>query len=294
MSTPIRRMHANAASRMRWYSTSDSVWAGATVIESPVCTPIGSKFSIEQTTTQLSAWSRMTSSSYSFQPAIDRSMRISRDRAGVETDRRQSPQLVGVGGDAGARAAEDERRPDDDREADVVRDGHDLVERVGEARGRDGETDLGHGRLELLAVLGRVDRLGVGADELDAVLGEHAAFDELHGQVERGLTAERRQERVGALALDDGGEDVDVERLDVGAVGEVGVGHDRRRVRVGEDDPVALLPQHAARLGPGVVELAGLADDDRPAADEQDGLDVVATRQSADPCPSDRRTASNR
>ena len=40
-------------------------------------TPIGSRFSIEQTTTQLSALSRMTSSSYSFHPAIDRSMRIS-------------------------------------------------------------------------------------------------------------------------------------------------------------------------------------------------------------------------
>ena len=62
---------------MRWYSTSVSVWAGATVIESPVWTPIGSRFSIEQMTTQLSARSRMTSSSNSFQPAIERSMRIS-------------------------------------------------------------------------------------------------------------------------------------------------------------------------------------------------------------------------
>ena len=62
---------------MAWYSTSDSVWAGATVIESPVWTPIGSRFSMEQMTTQLSARSRITSSSYSFHPAIDRSIRIS-------------------------------------------------------------------------------------------------------------------------------------------------------------------------------------------------------------------------
>jgi hypothetical protein len=48
-------MHANAASRIFWYSTSVSVWAGATVMESPVCTPIGSTFSIEQMITQLSA-----------------------------------------------------------------------------------------------------------------------------------------------------------------------------------------------------------------------------------------------
>ena len=77
VSTPTRRMQAKAASRMRWYSTSERVWAGATVIESPVWTPIGSRFSIEQITTQLSARSRMTSSSNSFHPAIDVSMRIS-------------------------------------------------------------------------------------------------------------------------------------------------------------------------------------------------------------------------
>jgi hypothetical protein len=77
VSTPMRRMQAKAASRIRWYSTSERVWAGATVIESPVWTPMGSRFSIEQTTTQLSARSRMTSSSYSFHPAMDRSTRIS-------------------------------------------------------------------------------------------------------------------------------------------------------------------------------------------------------------------------
>jgi hypothetical protein len=77
VSTPMRRMQAKAASRMCWYSTSDRVWAGATVMESPVWTPIGSTFSMEQTTTQLSALSRITSSSYSFQPAMERSMRIS-------------------------------------------------------------------------------------------------------------------------------------------------------------------------------------------------------------------------
>jgi hypothetical protein len=77
VSTPIARMHASAASRIRWYSRSDSVITGATVIESPVCTPIGSTFSIEQITTALSAPSRITSSSNSFHPATDSSTRIS-------------------------------------------------------------------------------------------------------------------------------------------------------------------------------------------------------------------------
>ena len=77
VSTPTRRSTAKAALRICWYSGSLSVWAGATVMESPVCTPMGSRFSMEHTTTQLSARSRITSSSNSFQPTIDSSTRIS-------------------------------------------------------------------------------------------------------------------------------------------------------------------------------------------------------------------------
>ncbi len=73
VSTPISRMIARDWSRSRWYSTSLRVCAGATVMLSPVCTPIGSKFSMLVMITTVSAWSRMTSSSYSFQPRIDSS-----------------------------------------------------------------------------------------------------------------------------------------------------------------------------------------------------------------------------
>jgi hypothetical protein len=77
VSTPISRMMAMASSRMAWYSGSVSVCTGATVMESPVWTPMGSKFSIEQTMTTLSARSRMTSNSNSFQPRTDSSTRTS-------------------------------------------------------------------------------------------------------------------------------------------------------------------------------------------------------------------------
>ena len=73
VSTPTERMMPIERSRRCWYSRSVSVIAGATVMESPVCTPIGSRFSMEQTITTLSAVSRITSSSYSFQPMIDSS-----------------------------------------------------------------------------------------------------------------------------------------------------------------------------------------------------------------------------
>ena len=87
----------------------------------------------------------------------------------------------------------------------------------------------------------------------------------------------------GLLALDDPHEHLDVERLHVGGVGELGVRHDRGRVRVGQDHPVALLAEDLAGLGAGVVELAGLADHDRAGADQEDRLDVGALRHQATP-----------
>ena len=77
VSTPISRSTASDASRMIWYSLSVRVRAGATVTESPVCTPIGSTFSIEQIMMQLSLRSRTTSISYSFQPSNDSSINTS-------------------------------------------------------------------------------------------------------------------------------------------------------------------------------------------------------------------------
>ena len=71
---------------------------------------------------------------------------------------------------------------------------------------------------------------GVGADHLDVVLFQDAVLVQVHGGVEGGLTAERRQQRVGPFAFDDFGDDFPGDRLDVGAVGRVRVGHDRRRV----------------------------------------------------------------
>ena len=52
------------------------------------------------------------------------------------------------------------------------------------------------------------------------------------------------------------------ERFDVGAVGQIGVGHDRGRVGIHQHDPITLFLQGTNRLGAGVVELTCLTDDD--------------------------------
>ena len=66
--------------------------------------------------------------------------------------------------------------------------------------------------------------------------------------------------------------------LDVGPFGELRIRHDRRRIRVHQNDPVTLLAQRLAGLGTGIVEFAGLADDDGPGPDDEDAVDIRTLR----------------
>ncbi len=91
---------------------------------------------------------------------------------------------------------------------------------------------------------------------------------EIHRQIEGGLAAERREERVGPFGFDHLFDHLPGERLDVGPIGGGRIGHDRGGVGVDEDDLVALLAQRFAGLGAGVIELAGLADHNRARANK--------------------------
>ena len=167
-----------------------------------------------------------------------------------------------------------ERRADDQRKAERLRELDRLRQRARDAALRHVEADLAHRVLEQLPILGDLDRLDRGADQLDVVLVERAGGREIHREVQRRLAADGRQQRVGTLALDDRGEHFRRERLDVGAVGQLRVGHDRRRVAVDEDHLEPLGAQRLARLAARVVELARLADDDRAGADDEDAFQI--------------------
>ena len=138
------------------------------------------------------------------------------------------------------------------------------------------DADRGHGVAEFQPVLGAFDHLGAGADQFDVVACQRAGSRELHRGVERGLAAHGRQQRIGFFARDDAFDDLRRDRLDVGGVGEAGIGHDGGGIGVHQHDAIALGLQRLARLRAGIVELAGLADDDRAGADDQDGVDVGA------------------
>ena len=115
---------------------------------------------------------------------------------------------------------------------------------------------------------------------LTLCLLENAALVERDGEVERRLAADGRQHGIRLLLGDDRFDHLRRERLDVGCVGQLRVGHDRRRVAVDQDHLEPFGAQRLARLCARVVELGRLADDDRPRADDEDALDVGALGHS--------------
>lgn len=69
-----------------------------------------------------------------------------------------------------------------------------------------------------------------------------------------------------------------VDRLDVGAIGDGRVGHDGGGVAVEEHNAEAVGAEGLAGLCAGVIELAGLTDNDGAGADDEDGVEVGAAR----------------
>ena len=72
------------------------------------------------------------------------------------------------------------------------------------------------------------------------------------------------------MLLDHPRQVLDRQRADDHRAADVRIGHDRGRVRVDQDRLHALAAQRQAGLHAGVVELGGLADEDRSRADDED------------------------
>ena len=190
-------------------------------------------------------------------------------------------ELFAVVGDAAAGAAEGERRPQDRG----ITDGLDEIERFVQAShvaaSGDVETRGLHRFFEPLTNFGELDRFDARADETNAEFFENARSFELDREVQPRLPAHGGEDRIRLLLLEDGHDVIERQRLDVGRVGELEVGHDRGRVRVDQDDAHALFPQDLDRLRAGVVELGRLADHDRSRAEDENTFNVGIARHQA-------------
>ena len=91
--------------------------------------------------------------------------------------------------------------------------------------------------LEQVSVLTELNRLDTGPDQGAAVLLQDPCRMQGDGRIERGLAAKGRQNSVGSLLGDDRLDNLGGDRLDIGRIRELGVGHDGGRVRVDQDDP---------------------------------------------------------
>ena len=189
-------------------------------------------------------------------------------------------EVFGGEGEAGAEAAHGEGGSDDDGEAEFGDGFVDFVHGVADAGAGGFAADFCDNVFEFLAVFAAFDGFDVGADEFHVVVFEGAAAVELDGGVEGGLAAEGGEDRVDGVPLRDfffkyAFDVFGFDGFHVGVVGEFGVGHDGGRVGVDEGDSHAFFFEYSAGLGAGVVEFAGLADDDGAGADDQDVVDVV-------------------
>ena len=134
----------------------------------------------------------------------------------------------------------------------------------GGAVGGLAQADLVDHALEALPILGAVDGVRAGADDVDA-----GGMQPIH-QLERRLAAELHDQAVRLLHVDDGQHVLEGHRLEVQPVRGVVVGGDGLRIAVHHDGLEAVFAHRQCRVDAAVVELDALPDAVRAAAEHHD------------------------
>ena len=147
-----------------------------------------------------------------------------------------------------------------------------LLHAVRDTRQGAAQTDFGHGIFELHTVFGFVDGLRRRTDQLYTVFVQNAMTMQIQRTVQCGLTAHGWQNRIRFFLFDDFFHHFPSDRLDIGRIRHLRVGHDRRRIGVHQNHAITLFAQGFTRLRTRVVKLTRLSDDDRPRADDQDAF----------------------
>ena len=191
------------------------------------------------------------------------------DGAGGQAMTDAEASLVRRVGESPAAAAERERRADDHCGAELLDEAHPVLDALDHRALGHRLTDSGHQVAEATSVLRGADGGQRRAEHTHAEALQHAGVVERHRQVQPGLAAERGEQRIRSVPLDHAGQVLERQRTDDHRSADVRIGHHRRGIGVDQDGLHAFATQRQAGLHPGVVELGGLADEDRPGADDQ-------------------------
>ena len=117
-------------------------------------------------------------------------------RRKIEAALQNLGEILAIVGDAAAGAAQREAGPQNHRIADAIGERQPVFDVVHQLRLRRLEADLAHRILEQQAVFGLLDGFDLGADQLDAVLVEHAGFGQIDREIETGLAADGGEQRI--------------------------------------------------------------------------------------------------
>ena len=251
--------------------------AGATVMLSPVWTPIGSRFSTTQMIQTLSAPSRSNSSSYSFHPSTAFSTSTSCVGEAV------SPRCK-----AASRSSLECTKlpPVPPRVKDgLMTSGKPICwaysfpfqEGVGDMGRCHRDAEFHHQLPEEFTILGPVYGFDIDTDQSHAVFFPDAHLIDLFGQVEAvcppmvGSTASIRSPLSYFLSGSFQWKPVPGQQINM--ICRDRICHDGGRIGIDKRDADAFFPQTSGSLGTGVIKFTGLADDDRSAANDQNVLD---------------------
>ena len=147
-------------------------------------------------------------------------------------------ELFHVVDEAAAGAAHRVGRTDDDRELDGLKDLFGFLVASGDGAPGAFHADRLHRVLEGLSVFAFLDGVELNAYDLHVVFRQDAFLGQVGGKVQGHLTAKIGEQGVGPFLGDDLLERFDVQGLDVGMIGHIGVGHDGGGVGVHQYDLV--------------------------------------------------------
>jgi len=127
-------------------------------------------------------------------------------------------------------------------------------------------------------VLPLLDGVGVHTDYLHTILFKDSLFIKQQRKVQRRLSAQVGQQRIRPFLADDLFQGILIQRLDIGDVGHLRVGHDGGRIGVDQHDLIPQGTERFARLRSGVIKFTCLSNDDRSRPDDQYLANVISLR----------------